>query len=160
MARFALIVIIVLTSLFVPFSVGAQHRVKMGSGDIAKYSLPKSLDSTYMLYTFLEYKKLQLDLAKLRIAANKLLFMESKVKALMVEVEATKTKAETLQKDLNDCLKSRKRLTKKWSGCDLKYRMCQAGSWKPWAITAAAIVVGIVGASLGGYYGWKYSKVK
>lgn len=156
MGRFAVILAIMLA----PALAWGQHRVKVETKDVQKYSLPASLDSTYMIYTFVEYKALRLDLSRLEALSKKLGLLTKKIGLQETAIKLVNKRAATLQTDLKACVASRKRVTDKWKKCDLSNRLCQAGNWKPWLITAVAAAVAVVGISLGGYYGWKYSKVK
>lgn len=136
----------------------AQKRVSMTSDDVRRFQLSPSLDNTYAVFTFSEYKKLRIDLSKLKVAADKLGIVEKQLSLTREQLKKTEEKAATLVTDLKSCEASRKRITKKWSTCDLENRLCNAGSWKPWVITAISIAVGIAGAIVGAYYGIKYKK--
>lgn len=144
--------------IFGATSTWAQKRVPMTSDDVRRFQLSPSLDNTYAVFTFSEYKKLRIDLSKLKIAADKLRIVEKQLTLTREQLKRTEEKAVTLAADLKSCGVSRKRITEKWSKCDLENRLCNAGSWKPWVITAVSIAVGIAGAIVGAYYGIKYRK--
>lgn len=151
---------IVLAITLVSTPAWGQQRVKMSPKDIQKYGLKASVENTYAVYTFMEYKKLRLDLTRLQAVTKKLGLLEAKIPLLETKLKAVGKQAGTLKQDLQGCLKSRKRVTEKWKKCDLAHNLCQAGQWKPWVITAASIAVAIVGISLGAYYGDRYRKAK
>lgn len=143
-----------------PVTTQAQHKARLDPETIQRDNLPPSLDGIYVVYSFEEYKENLVDEARVKGLTKKVELLQKKGKLLKLQLTKLEEKASTLEKDLKSVEASRKRVTGKWKKCDISNRLCQAGSWKPWIIAAAALVVGVVGASVGVYYGWKYSKTK
>jgi hypothetical protein len=156
------VVILTFTTILAmcPHEAQAQHKTKVETEDVKKYKLPPSIQDIYMVYTFQEYKKVLASEKKLKRLKEKTQELGKAINLLKVKADAHKKQLKTYGKEVKQCKDSRKRITEKWKKCDLNYQLCKAGSWKPWVITAASILVAIVGTSLAGYYGYKYKKAK
>jgi hypothetical protein len=135
----------------------AQTKVTFTKAEVKQHKLSPSVQDTYMVYTFTEHKGVLFVLLQHKQLKLKTDKMAKVIDLLKLNLEGRKKQIDLFGKELKQCNDSRKRITDKWKKTDKDLQMSKAGSWKPWVITAASILVAIVGVSFGGYY---YKKAK
>jgi hypothetical protein len=137
--------------LLFSFPVYAQTQVKISKEDQKKYGLKKTVDDTYLIYTFDEAKDIKKKDAKLEACTKKVEVLKKEVDLRGTQVKAARAALEKVQEN-NLLLEQRSiRLTKKYHEC-LDEKAAIGTDWVPWLITAASIAVALAGWGTAGYY--------
>ena len=141
-----LLILVLLTS-----PAYAQSKVEIDKETQTKLGLKKSVEDTYMIYTFDEHKEVQKKLATLTTLKKKIPILKNQIDLQTSALKASKEVISS-QEDTIKLLEARStRLTAKYHKC-LDDKASASSSLTPWIIAIVATAVALTSTGVTGYY--------